>query len=98
MGDFISIEDTKKPVIVKKRLHDIRTRYPMSNTEFEKLSKTIFNLKNYWDKRLDCNLYEILQYLVRGRSNNPEPFHNIYIKIQENIFPVFFIYIENILS
>ena len=60
MGDFISIGDTQKPVTVEERLHDIRTRYPMSDTEFEKLNNTITKLKNYWDKRLGCNLYEIL--------------------------------------
>lgn len=60
--DFMSIGDTLNSSTIEDRLIDIITRYPMSQTDFDKLSKRINDLKKYFEKKYNFDLYKLLEH------------------------------------
>lgn len=60
--DFMSIGDTLNSSTIEDRLIDIITRYPMSQTEFDRLSKNVNKLKEYFEKKYDFDLYKLLEH------------------------------------
>ena len=59
--DFMSIGDTLNSSTIEDRLLDLIIRYPMSQNEFDNLSKTLNNLKEYFEKKYNFDIYKLLE-------------------------------------
>lgn len=61
MCDFMSTGDTLFPSKIEDRLLDIKSRYGGNDKDFLELQNELNGIKNYFDKKLGCNLYELLE-------------------------------------